>query len=141
MGCFEKLVKSNFLANVLSELSLARRTLKSMSQTNFPASILANNQDKKALYEEVVYQYYLLEAVAESLEEMGDSKSLLFYINIDHGIFVYSRTKSQIDEAIRYAYNVSGDFPFYRGRHKIKNNIVHTVMFDTRITFNPISPN
>lgn len=141
MGCFEKLVKSNFLANVSNELSLARRTLKSMSQTSFPPSILANKGDRKAIYDEIVYQYYLLEEAAESLEEMDDNKTLLFYINIDHIIFVYSRTRGQVDESIRYAYNVNGDFPLYRGRHKIKNQVIHTVMFDTRITFNPVSPN
>lgn len=140
MGCFESLVKSRFLADASSELSLARKAIKSMSQISLPASLYADKKVRKRIYDELVYQFYILEEIAESLKE-DPNPFMIFYMQFDDFIFLYSRKKDQIEDAILYNYNVNGDFPYYRGRHKINNMMVHTVMMDTRINFIPASPN
>jgi hypothetical protein len=140
MGCFESLVKSRFLADVSSELSLARKAIKSMSQISMPAVLYADRKVRKEIYDDIAYQYYLIEEMAEMLAQ-DSNPSMIWYLQFDDFIFLYSRKKNQIDEAILYNYNINGDFPYYRGRHVVNKMVVHTVLMDTRISFDPLSPN
>ena len=141
MGCFDKLVRSRFLANVSTELELARRTIQSMGQSHFPASLPGSRKVRKKVYDNYLYQYYLLDEINGMVLEEEPQKDMVYYIQLDHIIFVYSRTKKLIDEAVMYSYNVNGDLPFYRGKHRIEGYTFHTVLIDTRLNVIPYSPN
>lgn len=140
MGCFDKLVKSHFLANVSTELELARRTLQSMSQSAIPADILASKKARKQIYDNYISQYYVFEELSEMLEE-DSQKNMIHYLQLDHIVLICSRVKKQVTEAMMHSHNVNGDLPFYRGKHYIQGYVIHTVLIDTRISVTPSSPN
>jgi hypothetical protein len=139
MKCFERLVQSNFLTNVQNELQLARQTLEQDRQVEHGFKVYSGDKRiKRIVYNKCVKQFGLIESMEQALQE---NTQLLFYISIDHLIFAFSTLKSQIDDAIRHSYNLSGDFPLHRGRHRINGVTFHTVLIDTRFSFPPASPN
>ncbi len=140
MGCFESLVKSKFLANVSSELSLARQAIRSMSQTLFPSIYYADKRDQKALYDEYVFQYYIIEEIRDTLNESVDP-DMIYFLQYDHMMCLYSLKKSQVTDAAMYNYNIHGYIPIYRGRHRVDGFTMYTVLFDTRMSHIPFSPN
>ena len=144
MGCFEKLVTSKFLANISSELSLARKKIQVVDPTQFPSTINFNATEKKRVYKDYLYFYFLMEEMSDSVIEAANDKldpDTLFCVEADHIVFIYSSSLNQIKEAIKYSYNTSGLFPIYRSKHKIRNKVMYTALMDTRILFSPISPN
>lgn len=139
MKCFERLLDSNFLCNVRSELKLARETLKQEKQvTEGFRSYGDDKNTRRTAYYRCVEQFDLIRSMEEALTE---DTTLLFYIQIEYLIFVFSSKRSQIDDAIRHTYNQNGDLPVYRGRHLINGITFHTVLIDTRFSFTPVSPN
>jgi len=140
MGCFEKLVKSRFLANISKELDMAREAVKSMSLTHLPPQILPSKKAKKALYDQYVYELMLLEEIEDTILEGMDPK-FVYYMQADHFMFVYSQNQQLVKDAIVYAYNLNGDWPIYKARHRFGSVTVHAVLLDTRFEFIPISPN
>ncbi len=140
MGCFEKLDKSNFLANISKELTMARDAIQHMSLVDAPPQILPNKKDRKALYDDYVYELQLLEEIQDTIEEGMDPK-FVYYLHVDTFIFAYSQNLHQIDDVITYAYNLNGDWPVYKARHRFGTKTVYTVLLDTRFNFLPISPN
>lgn len=140
MGCFEKLVKSKFLANVSSELSLARERIQIADTTQFPTTHNFTKTKKKLIYDNYVYHYYILEEMLDSIAE-GLLEDVLIYIEVDHITFMYSISQSQIKQAIKYNYNVNGFIPLYKGRHRLNGITIHTLMVDTRIQFTPVAAN
>jgi len=139
MKCFERLVQSNFLSNVQSELQLAREVIEQDRQVEHGFKVFSGDKRiKRVFYQRCVTQFDLVNSMEQALKE---NTKLLFYISIDHLIFAFSSLKSQIDDAIRHSYNLSGDFPLYRGRHRINGVTFHTVLIDTRFSFPPTSPN
>lgn len=140
MRCFESLVKSKFLANVSNELSLARQAVRSMSQTLFPATHFADKRDRKKLYDDYVYQYYIVEEIRDSLKESTDP-DIIYFLQLDHMTCFYCLTKSLVTEAVMYNYNLFGYIPIYNGRHRIDGYTVYTSIIDTRMSFQPFSPN
>lgn len=141
MRCFEKLVKSKFLANISAELKLARQTMLSTSNSSLVPVLLYSRKERKNLYDDYVYYYYFLEEIQQSVVEPTHEKSIIYYVKYENVLFIYSADKSQVDDAIRYSYNVNGDIPLCRSRHKIANTTIYTALMDTRIRFEPISPN
>ena len=144
MGCFERLVKSKFLANISSELSLARTKIQVVDPAQFPSMIHFEKSAKKRIYKDYLYFYFLMEemsdSVIESINENSDPDTL-FCIEADHIVFIYSNNLNQVKEAVKYSYNTSGLIPIYRSKHKIKDKVMYTALMDTRILFAPISPN
>ena len=140
MGCFENLVKSKFLANVSSQLSLARERILTADSAQFPAIHNFNKADKKLVYDDYVYHYYMIEEILDSIKE-NLAKDTLFYIEVDHITFMYSANQSQVKDAIKYSYNVNGLLPLYKGRHRLDGITMYTAMIDTRIHFTPVAPN
>lgn len=139
MKCFERLLDSNFLGNVHSELQLARETLKQEREVVEGFRSYTNDKrTRREVYYKCIEQFSLLKTMEDALTE--DTR-LLFYIQIDYLIFVFSSKKAQIDDAIRHTYNQNGDLPIYRGRHLIGGTTLHTVLIDTRFSFTPMSPN
>lgn len=139
MECFERLVQSNFLANVHMELELAQKTLRQDHQAmQGSKSYSGDKKTGRLVYNKCVEQFELTKPMEESLS--GNTQQL-FYLQIDYLIFAFSSKRAQIDDAIRHSYNLSGDLPFFRGRHKVGGVTFHTVLIDTRFSFKPISPN
>jgi hypothetical protein len=140
MGCFDRLVKSHFLANVSAELSMARQTVKLMSHPYLAPMHFFNKKAKRVVYKDVLYYNYLLEDMVATMAGF-EGTDMIFYYQLDDTIFIYSESKKQLNDAIKYTYNTNGDIPFHRARHKIDGRIVHTVLIDTRLKFEPVSPN
>lgn len=140
MRCFDKLVKSHFLANVSEELSLARQALESMSSTCLDLNLVFNQKEKRIMYENTLSHFQLLEEVADSMLG-GFDKISIYFVEIDTLHFMYSLDQRQIKDAIKYRYNVNGEIPFYAGRHKVNGQTVYTLLYDTRMGFDPIAPN
>lgn len=140
MGCFEKLVKSNFLANISDELSMAREAVKSMSLNSLPPQIFPNKKDRKALYDDYVYEYFLMEEIEDTINEGMDPK-FVYFMQVDDFIFVYSHNHQQVVDSIQYAYNLNGDWPIYKARHKFGSVTIHAALLDTRFEFIPTSLN
>lgn len=142
MNCFTQLVNSHFLANVFKELQEAQLIVKQIDHEQLPAQFYANPIKRKEVYEDYLYQFYLREEMRERMSDSMDEDFLMVYfLQIEHTIFIYSRSKRQLEEAAKYAYNLNGDIPLYRGRHRFQNKNIHTALFDTRLSFEPISPN
>lgn len=140
MRCFEKLVKSRFLANVSKELEMARRTLESASQPPLPTEFIFDKETKKMLYDHCLYEYFLLEELSDTVDEMTeDDLNMIYYIQLPEFVYVYSHKKAQVDDAVRYTWNVNGDLPLYRTKHRIKGVNFHTALIDTRLNFIPPS--
>lgn len=139
MNCFKRLVDSNFLANAKNELLAAQRVLKAEEAHPFDATLIFNRDDAKYVYDCYVEDYALLFEVEQSEEEL--LKDAIYYIQEEHILFIYSKTKKLVDEAVLYSYNVNGDIPLYRGRHKVDKQVVFTALIDVRIPFSPSSPN
>lgn len=139
MSCFEKLVRSNFLANAKKELLAAQQVLKAEEALFFEPVFLFDKQAAKYMYESYVDTYALLYEIQESGFSL--SKDTIYYIQEDHILFIYSKTRKLVDEAILYSYNVNGDVPIYRGRHKLDKQVIFTALIDVRIPFSPFSPN
>lgn len=140
MGCFEKLVKSKFLENISRELVMAREAVKSMSHTNIPLQIVANKKQKKKIYDKYVQELMLIEEIEDTIRE-GMDPTFVYYMQADDFIYVYSQNKQQVRDAIKYAYNLNGDWPVYVAKHKFGSVTIHAVLLDTRFEFIPFSTN
>jgi hypothetical protein len=142
MRCFEKLVKSRFLANVSKELEMARRTLESASHPLLPDDFVFDKGIKKLVYDQVAYEYFLLEELSDTVDEMTEEDNeMIYYIQLPDLVFIYSAKKAQLKEAVRYTLNVNGDLPLYTTKHRIKGLTFYTALIDTRYKFLPPTNN
>jgi len=145
MGCFDSLVKSHFIANASVELKLARQTIKLSSQPAFTAAFLFNKAERRAEYDNFVYQWYILEEIESSLLSQGkleDVSRVVFYMKLEEVTFVYSLSKVELKKVEDYGFEVNGDIPLCRSKHKIKKGmIVHTMILDNRLQFIPYTAN
>jgi len=138
MGCFNNLVSSKFLSNIVVELELARKSLDMLSDSYFPRELPFNKKQKLELYGNYLYYYGFLDAMREV--RMKDQKAL-FYIEQDDAMLLFSRSKSILNDAIKYYYNVTGTIPSCKTKHIINGLTVYTSLTDKRLQFIPISPN
>jgi hypothetical protein len=138
--CFQKLVKSHFLANVSAELSLARQTVQKMNEAQPTPTLFLRKKERRAEYADVVRFYSLLEGMADTLASEMDKKSI-YYCLVDQYVFVYSKNKSQLREAIMYSHNLNGDVCVYTTRHRVLGHVVYTALINTQMCFTPSSPN
>lgn len=138
MRCFEKLVKSHFLANISQELSLARQALELDSQTSFLRTF--DKKERKHTFDSLVYNLYVREEIQESLIDWGH-KDTIFFLTIPNFVFAYSKNKEQIDEALRYHYNQNGEMALYTGYIVVDKVRIYISLIDQRLVFTPISPN
>ena len=139
MRCFDKL-KSHFLANVSNELSLARQTIKSMSFSRLDPCIIFEKKEKRMVYEDTLFANYLLEEIIDTIVEGFDPKSL-YYVEISDISFMYGLDKKLIAEAVQYRYNLEGAIPSMRTKHRINGKTVYTLLYDTRLKFEPVNAN
>ena len=145
MGCFDSLVKSHFIGNASVELKLARQTIKLSSQPAFTAAFLFNKAERRAEYDNFVYQWYILEEIESSLLAQGkleDVSRVVFYMKLEEVTFVYSLSKVELKKVEDYGFEVNGDIPLCRSKHKIKKGvIVYTMILDNRLQFIPYTAN
>lgn len=145
MGCFDSLVKSHFIANASVELKLARQTIKLSSQPAFTAAFLFNKAERRAEYDNFVYQWYILEEIESSLLAQGkleDVSRVVFYMKLEEVTFIYSLSKVELKKVEDYGFEVNGDIPLCRSKHKIKKGvIVYTMILDNRLQFIPYTAN
>lgn len=145
MGCFDSLVKSHFIANASVELKLARQTVKLSSQPAFTAAFLFNKAERQAEYDNFVYQWYILEEIESSLLAEGkleDVSRVVFYMKLEEVTFIYSLSKVELKKVENYSFEVNGDIPLCRSKHKIKKGVtVHTMILDNRLQFIPYTAN
>lgn len=140
MGLTNRLAHSKFLTNIARELQCAREVIRSAHYTTYVPQLIADKKLKKQIYEECLYYYDLSTEMQETLDQGIDADST-YCIQYDHIVFMYALSSKQLKETMQYTYNLNGDFPFYRARHRINNKTVFAALYDTRITFMPASPN
>jgi hypothetical protein len=128
------------MANVSAELSLARKTIKSVSEAQLVPQLHGSIKDRKTLYDEYVYQYYLYEEMVDTDFNPAEL-DMIYFVTIDDVVFVYSRMKNLIADTVSYNYNVGGILPLHRSKCRIANKTIYTALYDKRLSFDPISPN
>ena len=135
MSLFRDLVSNKFLANAPGELQRAKSVFDQSVVDNFHSFDL---DEKKFLY----YAYFDDAEFYKDLAEISfDDGDLIYIVNKGALMFCFSISKKQIDETIKFCYNLNGDIPIHRTRHLVDNRYVYTAMFDTRFTIPPQSPN
>lgn len=145
MGCFDKLVKSHFIANASTELKLARQTIMSSSQSNFTSAFLFNKKERQLEYDNFIYQWYILEEIEASLnaqKTQEDINKLVFFLMIEDAIITYSLSKTELKLVEDYGFIINGDIPLCKSKHKIKKGmVVYTMINDKRFQFTPPTAN
>ena len=139
MKCYKQLVNSKFLAKASKELQYAQSAAYSEASF-FEPQITFNKSTRRRIYDDYVQYYDLLKELQDT-HDLVDNKDLVFYIQEDNVLFVYSRSKSIIKEAVLYSYNVYGNVPLHKSRHIVNNHTWFTLLVDTRFEFPGSSPN
>jgi hypothetical protein len=103
--------------------------------------ICASKADKKYMYDCYFEDLGLIEELKDREDPEYNDKNMIFYIQDYPILFIYSRSKRLIKEAIIYSYYVNGDIPIYTTKHHIDGRVWFTTMIDTRIPFPSSSPN
>ena len=135
MNLFDKLTKSKFLSNINVELARAAKVVQTDSKhvVYKPTTHNFSSEESKALYHEICYSYDFLSL----LYEIPPTNKQLHYIQADQFIFIASRSKQNMTQALHYSLQVNGDLPLYRTKHVISNKSIHTMLIDTTFTINP----
>ena len=141
MGHLNKLTHSRFLTNITKELRLAREVVKASHYTEYAPQLIADKHTKKEMYYQCMYFYDFFDEIEHTYSEEVIDKDNVYCIQYDHVVFAYSLSHKYLKETMQYLYNVNGDFPFHRSRHRFNGRTVYTVIYDTRIVFTPASPN
>ena len=141
MKCYKQLVQSKFLAKASEELSRARKVVNDEEAPLFDTTLTYNKADRKYIYDCYVEDYMLLDEIQNMFDPEEDYKDTIFYLQEDYVLFVYSRSRKLIKEAVLYSYNVHGDIPLHKSKHTIHNKVWFTVLIDTRMPFPTSSPN
>lgn len=143
MKCFEQLVNSKFLGQVSEELRRAQRVLQRGDVVSLfdPPTIYASKADRRYIYDCYVEDFGLIEELYDKEDPEYNMKDVIFYIHDEPILFIYSRSKKLITEAIKYSYYVNGDIPLHTTKHTINGKVWFTTMIDTRIPFPASSPN
>lgn len=139
MNCLEKLVNCKFLKNIGNEISQARSTLQYEDLLpGYDGMYPFLSKDRKAYY-----NYYLTLTGFKSnfSEEDVQSFDMIYYLQEQNIVWIASRAKFVIDEAIKESLNTTGDIYIYRGKHFIHNKLFHTVMYDLSYRFPPTTTN
>jgi hypothetical protein len=141
MNCYKQLVQSKFLANASKELARARKVLHDGEAPLFETTLHYNTLDRKYVYDCYVKDYGLLDDIENGFDPTVDYKDIVFYIEEDHLIIIYSRSRNLLKEAVMYSYNVHGDIPIHKSRHTINGKVWFTALIDARMSFPVSSPN
>jgi hypothetical protein len=141
MKCFKRLVHSKFLAKASEELSRARKVLHDGEAPLFDTTYLYNKSDRKYVYDCYIEDYMLLDEIENAFDPTEDYKNIVFYLEEDYLLFVYSRSRKLIQEAVAYSFNVHGDIPIHKSKHTIHNKVWYTALIDTRMPFPTPAPN
>lgn len=143
MKCFKQLVDSKFLAKALEELSRARKLIQYSDSVPLfdPPTIHSHKADKRYVYDCYMDDFGFYNELLDTEDPVYADKNTIFYIHEDPIMFIYSRSKRLITEAIRYSFYVNGDIPIYTTKHVIDKHVWFTTMIDTRIPFPSASPN
>jgi len=141
MNCYKQLVQSKFLANASKELARARKVLHDGEAPLFETTLHYNKLDRKYVYDCYVEDYMLLAEIEHQFDPTVDYKDVVFYMEEDYLLFIYSRSRNLLKEAVMYSYTVHGDIPIHKSRHTINGKVWFTALIDTRMPFLVSSPN
>ena len=143
MKCFKQLVNSKFLAKASEELNRARKLIQYDDSVPLfdPPTMHFHKADKKYVYECYMEDFGFINELMDSGDPEYSDKNMIFYIQEDPIMFIYSRSKRLITEAIKYSFYVNGDIPIHTTKHVIDGRVWFTTMIDTRIPFPSSSPN
>ena len=139
MNCLEKLVSCSFLKNIGNELSQARTTLQHEDALPSYGSMYPLQIKERKAY----YNYYLKLTgfISNFGEEDVVSTDMIYYLQEQNIVWIASRAKFVIDDAVKESVNTTGDLYIYRGKHFIHNRLFHTVMYDLSYRFPPVTTN
>lgn len=141
MKCYKQLVQSKFLAKASEELSRARKFVNNEEASLFSTTLTFNKADRKYIYDCYVEEFMLLDEIQNEFDPEEDYKDIVFYLQEDYILYMYSRSRRLIKEAVLYSYNVHGDIPIHKSKHVIHSKVWFTALIDTRMPFLTSSPN
>jgi len=107
----------------------------------FDTNFTYNKADRKYIYDCYLEDYMLIEELVEQFESGQEYKDVVYYMQESYILFIYSRSRKLIKEAISYSFNVHGDIPIHKSRHIIHGKAWFTALVDTRMPFQVSSPN
>jgi hypothetical protein len=145
MGCFNDLIANSFLKNALNELAEAKQKIKVVQDKQHDNTYFLNIYNRKVGYKTFISEYdvlgYIREELLTRLIEDKHLGALLIPIDskLDTVIFCFSASISTINKVIKHYYNVDGVLPYYRGKHRIYNKNIHTVLLNIKTVFPPNS--
>jgi hypothetical protein len=121
------------------ELKHARETSLSQLVSESDYTYIFDKNVRAAEYAFYLQVYSLYEEMVSTVPT--DEKNIINYLQIDHITFAYSKNRKLIDDMIMYAYNIYGNLPLYRQKHKISGKVVHAVLTDMRMHIPPATTN
>ena len=138
MNCFKELVSSKFMANAITEISVARNRIihdHKMAHTNLTHSFVL--EQKKQTY------YFIGNELGffQKLYELKLQADRIYYVQYENYLMIVSSSKKLLTIAINSALNVNGDCPIHRTVHTLKKQRIHTVLYDTSFTLLPVTLN
>ena len=145
MGCFNNLITNSFLKNALNELAEAKLKIKDVQDEKHNNTYFLNMYNRKAGYKTFINDYgvlgYIREELLTRLLEDKHLGALLIPVDskLDTVIFCFSANINTINKVVKHYYNVDGVLPYYRGKHRIYNKNIHTVLLNIKTVFPPNS--
>ena len=138
MSNYSKLVKSRFFGNIKAEFKMAQTVMK----LDIPFDIDDVGLKCDLHYNKSLYEFYLYDMnCIQDLQLALEDPDLVNYVQCDHIILLFSKKKKLVDDSLMYTHYINGDIPFYRGKHKIDRQYIHTAMIDTRFIIPPCTTN
>ena len=138
MSNYSKLVKSRFFGNIKAEFKMAQTVMK----LDIPFDIDDVGMKCDQHYNKSLYEFYLYDMnCIQDLQLALEDPDLVNYVQCDHIILLFSKKKKLVDDSLMYTHYINGDIPFYRGKHKIDRQYIHTAMIDTRFIIPPCTTN
>lgn len=139
MDCLDKLIDSNFLKYIGTEIETAQTAVNRLVEDCPPlGSLPLRLKDKKHKYN----TYLTLFGFKQEFKSFDPFDfNTLYYMKEGSVLFLCARAKYVLDAAVRQSLQASGDIPFYRTKHKLQGVMYHSAMYDTLFKIIPITNN
>ncbi len=137
MQCLNNLIASQFLKNTTKELQLARNTLSS-SVLPEPGQLPCTKKEQKKLYN----TYMDILGFRDLYSDMDvDDYDMLYYLQDGYIVWLATRNKHSLKDAISDSLYTNGDIPFYQAKQFINSKLYYVAMYDLTFRMQPLTKN
>ncbi len=138
MSNYSKLVESRFFGNIKAEFKMAQTVMR----LDIPFDIEDIGLKCDPEYNKSLYEFYLYDMnCVQDLKLALEDPDLVNYAQCEHIVLLFAKKKKLVDDSLMYTHYINGDIPFYRGKHRIDGQYIHTAMIDTRFIIPPCTTN